>query len=471
MKKIFTFAAAFLASMALNAEVVYTFTLDPEVHTAKNTEYTVEGGSVTFGADKFETVNETYLYKLDGDPKDGNTKYALINLNTPVAEGDIITLTGSTPSNPKDGQAFLLADDRLATTQYAVLKPEVKGLCSVSFTVAAGDPIIGAESFYITRQSSSLHLGSVTIENGAEPSTDPELNASKESLSFEATAVNPNPSATVKFTGKNLTPGTYYLEAPGEASSWTVDPREVTVGQDGKLSAEIVITYAGNEFVESEESSISLTIDELKVTVTLSATSDMEKKYLNNSVNIEQWVLDNGKDTEAFKQVLEAANIEFNNIDVLDTLNDDPSKKNRNYAFLGLKLKKADASLGCWLQEGHSIKVRFGNVGADFLIIAGGEAQTATADMFANTSVEENKELVFTAPMDIYLEIVCNSTKTLVIKQIMLDEDIAAIELPEAPTAVENTNAEVKAIKRIVNGQLYIEKGGVLYNALGTAVR
>jgi hypothetical protein len=33
--------------------------------------------------------------------------------------------------------------------------------------------------------------------------------------------------------------------------------------------------------------------------------------------------------------------------------------------------------------------------------------------------------------------------------------------------AVENVDASQKAVKRIVNGQLVIEKNGVLYNVLG----
>ncbi|MBQ3998397.1 MAG: hypothetical protein II644_03580 [Paludibacteraceae bacterium] len=39
------------------------------------------------------------------------------------------------------------------------------------------------------------------------------------------------------------------------------------------------------------------------------------------------------------------------------------------------------------------------------------------------------------------------------------------------PTAVEDNEVEVKAIKRIVNGQLVIEKNGVLYNAQGAIVK
>ena len=38
-------------------------------------------------------------------------------------------------------------------------------------------------------------------------------------------------------------------------------------------------------------------------------------------------------------------------------------------------------------------------------------------------------------------------------------------------TALDNTHDEVKAIKRIENGQLVIEKNGKLYNALGQEIR
>ena len=39
------------------------------------------------------------------------------------------------------------------------------------------------------------------------------------------------------------------------------------------------------------------------------------------------------------------------------------------------------------------------------------------------------------------------------------------------PTAIDNNEVEMKAVKRIVNGQLFIEKNGVLYNAQGAVVR
>jgi hypothetical protein len=38
-------------------------------------------------------------------------------------------------------------------------------------------------------------------------------------------------------------------------------------------------------------------------------------------------------------------------------------------------------------------------------------------------------------------------------------------------TGIDNTTAEVKTVKRVINGQLFIEKAGVLYNAQGAVVK
>ena len=42
---------------------------------------------------------------------------------------------------------------------------------------------------------------------------------------------------------------------------------------------------------------------------------------------------------------------------------------------------------------------------------------------------------------------------------------------PSVPQGLDNANAETKAVKRIVNGQLFIERDGKIYNALGLQVK
>lgn len=381
-------------------------------------------------------------------------------------------------------------------------------------------------------------------------STDPVLGVSPAEISLNVTASNTNPSAKVTFSGKNLAAGTYNLSVP-DLAGLTVSPASVTVGEDGKLNAEVTISYTSAVEVAAASTSVDLTIGALTKVVVVNYSATLTKKYMQ-SINIEQLVLDNGTNYD-IRAALAAANIEYNNIDALDTLNDLENKTNRNYAFLGLKIKKTDSKLAGWLKAGQTIKVRFGNVGANFKISAMGMDSTCTAENFANTTVESNKVLEFTAPIDMYLEIVCNSTKTLVIKQIMINQEIAPVVLPapsaylvtiqagehgkvtatwenkkyrtpvgalvtltpqpdegyktvsltwngtplyddhvgyvtftmpaedvtvvaqfdtDFPTDVESIqNSEISAQKRIVNGVLYIEKNGTLYNAQGGIVK
>ena len=47
---------------------------------------------------------------------------------------------------------------------------------------------------------------------------------------------------------------------------------------------------------------------------------------------------------------------------------------------------------------------------------------------------------------------------------------IATTAYGETPTAIEGTTTPAKAVKRIVNGQLVIDRDGVLYNVMGTTL-
>ena len=261
-----------------------------------------------------------------------------------------------------------------------------------------------------------------------QASAEPKLEVSPAEITLDVTAAVANPSASVTFSGKNLAAGSYALSVP-DLAGLTVNPTSVTVGEDGKLNAQVTISYTSAVEVAAASTSVDLTIGSLTKVVTVNYSAVLTKQYIS-SINIEQLVLDNGTGYD-IRSALTAADIEYANIDALDTLNDLENKANRNYPFLGLKLKKADAKLAGWLQAGHTIKVRFGNVGANFLVRAAGMDSVCTAANFANATVESNNELSFTAPIDMYLEIICNSTKTLVIKQIMVDADIAPVVLPE----------------------------------------
>ena len=476
MRKFFTITAALLASVAMMA-VVPAGTLNPanvptDGWAGKATPAYVENGEwICFlpyeiyqstqswaACDKSGSTSATWS-EVDPIPANtawsgevkaatvrddnggSNQKGAYYYRVTNVSEVAILAKSGSEGKRTVSLEAFELTGGVPGETavQSATTEANSNTLVSISGLNTTNEYLVVVKQIKGgSKGNSDGNSNYYAVAFKTVTSSDPVLSVAPAEVTLAVTAALPEQSASVTFSGKNLAAGTYNLSVPNLAGL-TVNPTSVTVGEDGNLNAAVAISYTSAVEVAANSTSISLTIGELTKTVTINYSATLVKEYMS-SMNIEQLVLDNGTKyniTGAF----DAAHIEYNNIDALDTLNDLEDKTNRNYAFLGLKLKKTDAKLAGWLQAGHTIKVRFGNVGANFLVRAAGMDSVCTAANFANTTVESANELSFTAPIDMYLEIICNSTKTLVIKQIMVDADIAPVTLP-APNAYLITIAE-----------------------------
>lgn len=274
-------------------------------------------------------------------------------------------------------------------------------------------------------------------------------------------------------------------------------------------------------------------------------------KAYATSLNIEQYILDNGRNNadqdhigEAFAAVLSGAGYAYSNLNALDTLNDLENKENRNYAFLGLKMKTAGASIQFNLQAGKTLAVKFGNLPKPIAV---------TIDGVAQANHTEGAFLLEAAEADRLIELKTTDKSTVVLQQIMIGEAIADVTLPdpgayaitlsaengtleaawegktekkvnvpvgetvtltvtpaegykletitvnevaleavegvysftmpaqaanvvatfvaESATGINNAEEAVKAVKVIRNGQLFIEKNGVLFNAQGAVVK
>lgn len=291
---------------------------------------------------------------------------------------------------------------------------------------------------------------------------------------------------------------------------------------------------------------------EANLSATVSADMVLYGKFVKayaQSLNIEQYILDNGRNNadqdhigEAFAAVLSGAGYAYSNLNALDSLNDLEDKKNRNYAFLGLKMKTAGASIQFNLQAGKTLAVKFGNLTKPIAV---------TIDGVAQANHTEGAFLLEAAEADRLIELKTTDKATVVLQQIMIGEPIADVTLPDPsaylitiaesengtvtaewankkyrtpvgetvtlnftpaagymvmhcyvneteihqsapgepitfempaadvtittefslPTAIDNTDAAVKATKRVIDGVLFIEKNGVLYNAQGAIVK
>jgi len=267
---------------------------------------------------------------------------------------------------------------------------------------------------------------------------------------------------------------------------------------------------------------------EAQITAETYLYAKFEEKYAT-SINIEKAVMENGKGYAIINQ-LGTLGYASNITGSLDSL--DNNKDQRNYAYLGLKVKQSGALLNFRLEAGKTVTIKFGEIKKtpNVSINGGAFADMAITDKVYTHTAEAN-ELISIKMMD---------GNAVVFQQIMIGEELQAPALfaincaeaqngsvaapfklgipgetvtltvtPEdgykvasvtvngdaieavetvysfvmpaaaanvaatfsTTTALDNTEATVKATKRIVNGQLFIEKNGVLYNAQGVVVK
>ena len=152
--------------------------------------------------------------------------------------------------------------------------------------------------------------------------------------------------------------------------------------------------------------------------------SDAPTTY-SASVNIEQLVLDNGVKYDITKDFIDSY-IEYASINALDTLNDLENKAMRNEPYLGLKLKTTGAYIKVLVKKGSTLNVKLGAVKEALGVSINGTAKEAIAatdegTTYSYEATEADAEVTFTTA----------SNKTVVFKQIMIDEPLADVTLPE----------------------------------------
>ena len=319
-------------------------------------------------------------------------------------EGDELNVHTSTAA--QQGTIAIYAEKEGTTLLYDTEDMGVLGDNIIELPAA----VDGTSTIYICRTETNTWNGYVDYISVTRPCEEGEasLTVTPASVVLRATATAPNASAKVTFKGSRLQAGTYNLVVPS-VEGLVVSPTSVTVGASGKLNAEVSLSYSNSAEIETATAELNLAIDTLsaKVTITYSATS---QKAYGKSIDFEQLVLDNGKNYDV-KPALDLANIDYENIDALDSL--DSSKDNNNEPYLGLKMKKSGAYLGFWVKAGNEVRIKFGNVSDPMMI----DTEVAAADLTSQTYT------IAAASYDDYIQIRATSDKTVVIKKIIIGAD------------------------------------------------
>lgn len=342
---------------------------------------------------------------------------------------------------------------------------------------------------------------------------------------------------TVTYKHGDKTLGSEDVEANGSPANYAT----YQVLDDGGLST-FVAWYNDADLAEEHK------VADIAAAVITEATTFYAKfdyKY-SESINIEKWVMENGiskgkedKTTELIKfmgtmKYAKSFAWESGNLE-LDSLDNSKSDKLRNYAYLGLKVKKSGSQFRVRLAPNSTVKIKFGayKTGSEPTVsINGGEkapitiennvySYTATgedlltfnmktADAVVLQQIAINEELADPALFAINCAAVENGTLAAAYKLGIPGETIAltvtpaggyvvasvsvnsdpiaadgegkySFEMPAAvanvaavfsvSTALGNTEAEVKAVKVVENGMLIIKKDGKKYNIIGSVIR
>ncbi len=260
--------------------------------------------------------------------------------------------------------------------------------------------------------------------------------------------------------------------------------------------------------------------------------ADFDKAYAQ-SIDFEGMVIINGKSYDV-KSALTANFYDYKNIDALDSLNNSKGAA-RNEPYLGLKIKKQGGYLACNVLPGQTLRVKFGYVAETVLAIAGGDTlrlnptDNKLADLTVPFAIEKLVKLQTTSDKTVVIkqikvdeplvtwmypitynigeggtvtgwtiafpneEVVMNITSNegYALNSLTYNGTEMVQTAPGAPisftmpaeavtvaatfgdiaTGIDNTDAEVKSVKFFENGQLFIEKNGVIYNAQGAIVK
>lgn len=504
MRKLFMLAAL-AAAMMVNAEVIYQYTI-PTPAPSTGVALTAEGGTYTAGGGTIETKEGKMAQKLDGNASATNTKYGLCKLNEELKAGDIITVNVLGGSNPSDGQGIKVSTNRDASTLIGTYKVTAKNTWEdASFTLAAGNPAVGQKEFYVSRNTSSVYISSVTVTRA--DATYPKLK------SYVISGISAVIDQDAKTVTAELPYGTDKTKAIEEAQV-TITGTATGWSYNGDKTAVVVTdetdnnTYTLNITVgepSSEKNALNVYLSN-GVRAFIKITENAETHEVSYAIN-GAYMAGEEVPTIASYEVSEFATAELKEGKLVVTAQDgskaeysinmkeitplSTEKLNKEITFdttavadggyvfsvYGWQAEKGvmwakdvDEPSNMRIQTGKS-RVYFFLPAAEKVVFTSGlqaRGIKVTVNGVEDTTVKT------TAAASSTFEITLNTDNTNLVgieaNGSKGDAGVTKMTVVNAPTAVENAEAEIKAVKVIENGQLFIIKNGVRYNAAGAAL-
>lgn len=446
---------SFCVTKASGTAKLYLYNDEKGTNRLDSIEFSNQTGWATFVLN--QTTTGVYLYRSNPDvkPYDQNPYVAAVKVIRPK---EVKSVT-ETLSNVKiDGEAIssanlttLLADESLDIAESYLNAPEVKFYKTIRTTYEDNTHSDKLDSIVVT---------STTVAGKWEAQAT--INEVEYTITMAKT-----PSFTVTYKLGSRTLGSELVIANGNPAEY----EDYQVIDNNGLST--FVGWYNNADLAEEHKVANMSAEVISAAAIYYAKFNI--KYAS-SINIEQWILDNGagkgSSTKTDALIAEmnshnySTNIEWSNTSKeeieLDSLDD--GKTSRNEPYLGLKVKKSGKLINFRLKEGDYVKVKFGQVSTTPKVaINGGDYTDMTITDNVYTYNATGEDLV-----SIYIDV---AQKAVIYKQIMINEDIQDVTLPDTPTAIDNTEDGVKAVKFFENGQLFIRRGDKVFDTKGQVVK
>ena len=190
---------------------------------------------------------------------------------------------------------------------------------------------------------------------------------------------------------------------------------DVTATKDDANAAAPEVSISGNVITVHCVAENGTSIKDYTITVSIAAAPTA-----SSSINVEQLVLDNNKKYD-IGSALDAAHIGYVDKDALDSLT---TAADRNEPYLGLKFKKSTSTITIVVPDGQYLKVKFGARKTTVKVSVNGATATDAAitdNVYTLAAATGVRQVVFS---------VTENNKTIVLKQVKINEEISSVTLP-----------------------------------------
>ena len=317
----------------------------------------------------------------------------------------------------------------------------------------------------------------ITFEASA-PVTEPWIAFSKEDVSLKVTPFVAKAEAELTLKGGNLTAGTTYDLSLPTVTGLTITPTSVTVAKDGTLNDTITLSYTSKVNVEAASTKLALNIGELTASTTINYSANVD--LLTQTIVTDSTTWDWSKAGATTIQFTDASvptkndTILLANVDGIansEEFNSQALLVNGEYMIRDSKFFQG-GYISFNAERKGFVTVNYSNTGgnaARSLVVNGtkdaavSSADNKTEQTSSKMSVNAGKVVImFAETAD-----ETNATKYARVYSITYTVDKSG----DIGAALNQVQAEVKAVKVIRDGQLLIIREGKTYTAQGVELQ